>query len=98
LGLSGLLDAQVDVATSNALSSSCGYVTTPQVASLLLSRQQFAGPTGPALWQGNMNDGTILGFRAMSSAQVPTAGMLFGDWSSVVVGEWGVLELVDCNN
>ena len=24
---------------------------------------------------------------------MPTANMLFGDWSQVVVGEWGVLEL-----
>jgi hypothetical protein len=35
----------------------------------------------------------MYGFKAMSSMQVPTGGMLFGDWATVVIGEWGVLEL-----
>jgi hypothetical protein len=29
----------------------------------------------------------------MSSLQMAAASMLFGDWSSVIVAEWGVLEL-----
>ena len=29
----------------------------------------------------------------MSSGQCPTGDMIFRDWSRVVVGEWGVLEL-----
>jgi hypothetical protein len=29
----------------------------------------------------------------MSSAQMPTAKGIFGDWAQCVVGEWGVLEL-----
>ena len=35
----------------------------------------------------------MAGFPAMSSMQMPTADMLFGDWQEVVVGEWGVLEV-----
>ena len=36
---------------------------------------------------------TMLGFRAMSSNQMPSANMLFGDWAKVVVAEWGVLSI-----
>ncbi len=44
-------------------------------------------------WEGNVWDGTMVGFPAMSSEQMTALTMLFGDWSEVVVGEWGVLEV-----
>ena len=88
-----LLNAQVDVANANALSRTCGYVTTSSVAGKLMARQRFAGPTGDPLWQGNLLDGEILGFKAMSSEQVPADTMIFGDWSSVIIGDWSALEL-----
>ena len=92
LALAALLDAQADVAGNNALSKTCGYVTTPVVAALLMARQRFTSTDTP-LWEGNLNDGTIIGFKAMSSANIPTGDMIFGDFAQVVVGEWGVLEL-----
>jgi len=58
-----------------------------------MAPQRFAGPTGDRLWQGNVMDGQILGMRAMSSAQVQSATMIFGNWAEVIIGEWGVLEL-----
>ena len=93
LDTAALLNAQTDVATANALTSTSGYVTTPAVATLLMARQRFAGPTGDALWQGSVLDGQVLGMKAMSSGQCPTATMIFGDWAQVVIGEWSVLEL-----
>jgi HK97 family phage major capsid protein len=33
------------------------------------------------------------GFPAMSTNQMPAAAMYFGDWSSLVIAEWGVLEI-----
>ena len=93
LAAAGLLDAQADVAAANALAGSLGYVTTPAVAALLMARPELPTTGTTRMWQGNMRDGTILGFKAMSSAQMPTADMIFGDWSQLVIGEWGVLEL-----
>jgi HK97 family phage major capsid protein len=92
------LNAQADVAAANALSGSLGYVTTPAVAALLMARPELPTTGTSRLWQGNMQEGSILGFRAMSSAQVPTADMIFGDWSQLVIGEWGVLELATSNS
>jgi hypothetical protein len=45
------------------------------------------------LWEGNVWDGTMCGFPAMTSLQVPSANALFGDWSELIIGEWGVLEV-----
>lgn len=92
LGYAGIVEFQTDVAQSNALAENCGYVTTPVVAGLLKGRQRFSSTDTP-IWQGNILDGEIEGFTAMSSMQMAAASMLFGDFSQVVIGEWGMLEI-----
>jgi HK97 family phage major capsid protein len=87
-----ILEFQSDVASANALTPTCGYVTTPAIAALAMARPTFTSGYVP-IWTGNMLDGMMYGFKAMSSMQVPTGGMLFGDWATVIIGEWGVLEL-----
>lgn len=92
LAYAGILEFQTDVAASNVMPAAGGYVTTPAVAALLMARQRFSSTDTP-LWSGNVWDGQVSGFPAMSSNQMPSANMLFGDWNEVVVGEWGVLEV-----
>jgi HK97 family phage major capsid protein len=92
LGYAGIVEFQTDVANSNALAANCGYVTTPTVAGLLKARQRFASTDTP-IWQGNILDGEIEGFKAMSSLQLAAGSMIFGDFSQVIVGEWGMLEI-----
>lgn len=94
LAAAGLLDAQADVAAANALNDGCGYVTTPTVAGLLMARPELPSTGTTRMWQGNMREGSILGMRAMSSAQMSAGTMLFGWWPSVILAEWGVLELM----
>jgi HK97 family phage major capsid protein/HK97 family phage prohead protease len=92
LGYAGILEFQTDVAAANVMPAAGGYVTTPTVAALMMQRQRFTSTDTP-LWVGNVWNGQMSGFPAMSSLQVTAASMLFGDWSQVIVGEWGVLEL-----
>jgi len=87
-----VLEFQTDIATANVLPERGGYATTPGVAALLMQRVKFSSTASP-LWEGNMWDGQMAGFAAMSSNQMAASSMLFGDWSSVVVAEWGVLEV-----
>jgi HK97 family phage major capsid protein/HK97 family phage prohead protease len=94
LAAAGVLDAQADVAAANALYPGCGYVTTPAVAGLLMARPELPSTGTTRLWQGNMLEGSVFGFPAMSSAQMSSATMLFGWWQSVILAEWGVLELM----
>jgi HK97 family phage major capsid protein len=92
LGYAGILEFQTDVAAANVMPTRGGYVTTPSVAALLMQRARFSNTDTP-LWTGNIWNGQVSGFPAMSSLQMAAASMLFGDWSSVIVAEWGVLEL-----
>lgn len=92
LAYAGVLEFQTDVATGNVMPVSGGYVTTPAVAALLMARVKFSSTASP-LWEGNVWDGQMAGFNAMSSNQMGAATMLFGDWAQVVVAEWGVLQI-----
>lgn len=92
LAYAGILEFQTDVAGSEALAENCAYVTTPAVAALLLARQRFTSTDSP-LWEGNVLDGKMSGFRAAATNQVTAASMVFGDFSQVVIGEWGMLEI-----
>jgi HK97 family phage major capsid protein len=92
LAYAGVLEFQTDVAGGNALAPNCAYVTTPSVAALLAGRQRFASTDTP-LWEGNVLDGRMSGFRAVSTLQVTAASMIFGDFSQVIIGDWGMLEI-----
>jgi HK97 family phage major capsid protein len=76
----------------NAIRGNPGWVTNITGASVLMQRSRFANTDTP-LWTGNMLDGQVAGFRAMSSEQLASANLIFGSWDEVVIGEWGVLEL-----
>ena len=90
IGYAGILEFQGDVAGSNALSGGSIYVTTPAVAILLKQRQRFATTDSP-LWDGNVYEGTVEGFRALSTNLIPASTMIFGDFSQIIVAEWGAL-------
>lgn len=94
LAAAGVLEFQSDVAANNALMPGCGYVTTAAVAALLAARPELPSTGTERLWKGNLLDGTLFNFPAMSSQQMSSATMLFGHWPSVILGEWGVLELM----
>ena len=95
LGIAGLLETQTDLATANVMPMRGGYVTTPAVAALMIAEVLYANTASPA-WVGNVWNGTMMGYPAMSTNQVAAATMYFGAWENCVVGEWGVLE-VDTN-
>lgn len=90
---SDVLDAQVDVMTANALRPGCAYVADPASAALLMDRSRFANTDTP-IWDGNLMSGTMAGFPCRATNQMSANTMLFGLWPSIIVAEWGQLELV----
>lgn len=97
IAYAGMLEFQSDLATANALTANCAYVTTPAVAALLAARVKFSSTASP-LWDGSLLDANVCGFRGAATTQMTAAAMLFGDFSQVVIGEWGVLELAVSNS
>lgn len=93
LGWAGLIEAQADVIGGAEVDPAlCGYVTTAAVAQTLMGRQRFTGTDSP-LWQGAYGDGIIAGCRALASGNVPTATMVLGHWPSLVIANWGVIQV-----
>lgn len=79
-------------AAVNAILGSPGFVTNSAGAIVAMQKQRFSSTDTP-IWQGNMMDGELVGFRAMASEQAASGNLIFGSWSEVLIGEWGVLEL-----
>ena len=92
LGLAGMIEFQTDTGTANALADNSAYLTTPAVAGLLMQRARFSNTDTP-LWTGSVLDGQACGYRASTTTQMTAASMIFGDFSQVVIGEWGMLEI-----
>lgn len=88
-----ILDPQNDVAAANALRPGCAYVADPASAILLMQRQRFSSTDTP-LWDGSLLSGTMAGFPCRATNQMNANTMIFGWWPSLIMAEWGVLELM----
>lgn len=88
-----ILDPQSDVAAANALRPGCAYVADPASAVLLMQRQRFSSTDTP-LWDGSLLQGTMAGFPCRATNQMSANTMIFGWWPSLILAEWGVLELM----
>lgn len=86
LSETGVREFQTDI--GDALGPDCGWVTTRAVASLLNGRQRFTGSSN-TLWEGNLYSGTLGGWQAYSSPNVPAGNLIFGAWNSFVLANWG---------
>lgn len=91
---------------ANADAEGMGFLTTPLMASLLSRTLVAASAGSDMLWQGPLNDGRVLGYRALSTNQVSKTmtgseatggsahGIVFGNFSDLVLGLFGALEIV----
>ena len=93
LAWAGLIESQSDVLSGSDVDpAQCGYATTAVVASTLMARQRFTGVDSP-LWQNTYGDGVMAGCRAIASGNVPASTMVFGHWPSLIIANWGLLQL-----
>jgi HK97 family phage major capsid protein len=92
LAYAGVMEFQTGLLSSNVIADKPGYVTTPTVAALLMQRQRFTSTDSP-LWSGNVLEGKLCDFPALSSNQMAAGTMIFGAWEHLLIGEWGYLEI-----
>ena len=79
-----VIDMESDVATANALSGSLGYLMTPSGRGSMKQTVLDSG-SGRFIMEGN----TLNGYQAGISTQVPSDTLIFGDFSQVIVAEFG---------
>jgi HK97 family phage major capsid protein len=78
------------VEADNAEAETMYFLTTPAVKGAMNVKPRFASP-GLPIWADN---NTVNGYNALTSTQVPSNGIIFGDFSSLVIGMWGAIDLV----
>ena len=77
------------VSLQNALRGNVAYVVNPNVAGNLMTTSKDTG-SGKFL----MEDERMAGYQVIESTQVATNRILFGNFADVVVGMWGVLDVM----
>jgi HK97 family phage major capsid protein/HK97 family phage prohead protease len=96
-----LIDMVTEVLKDNALMGSLAFATTPGMAGKLAQTVVAASTDTRMIWSGALDNGTLVGYRAVATNQVRANlgggsehGIIFGNWSDVMIGTWGALELV----
>lgn len=85
-----LVDMETKIATFNADVGALQYLTS--IGQRGYAKKKKEDPTGndsTKLWRGN----EVNGHKAMASNQVPADSWAFGDWSQLLIGLWGALDL-----
>jgi hypothetical protein len=96
-----MVNMETTVAVANADVETMAYLTNPQQRGKLKQIAQLANTANVPVW----NKGEVNGYRAEVSTQVPSnltkgtsvgicSAIIFGDWSQLIYGEWGILELI----
>jgi HK97 family phage major capsid protein len=89
LDWSTVVEFETDVAAANADLGSMNYLTNASVRGLLKTRAKDAG-SGLFLMEG----GSMNGYPVAVSNQVPASTMIFGSFNQLIMGFWGVLDLM----
>jgi HK97 family phage major capsid protein/HK97 family phage prohead protease len=95
---------ETEVSIDNADLNTCSYLTNAKGRGKLKRTEKFSGTNGSPIWEVDGLMSMINGYGAYASNQVPSnltkgtgtnlSAILFGDFSSVFLGEWGVLEIL----
>jgi HK97 family phage major capsid protein len=92
------VDLEKVIAAANADEANMAHLTTPEVRASLKKRPKLQNTAALPIWADNS---TVNGYRAEVSNQVPKTlgggaahGIIFGDWSQLLIGDWGVMEII----
>lgn len=96
-----LIDMVTEVLKDNALMGNLAFCTTPGMAGKLAQTVVAASTDSRMIWTGPLNEGQVVGYRALATNQVLATlgsgsdhGVIFGNWGDVMIGTWGALEIV----
>ena len=96
-----LVDMIAKVLAANALMGTQGFATTPLMAGKLAQTLIAQAAGAGFVWTGRLDAGTVAGYQAVASNQVLSDlgaahnehGLIFGNFSDLLIGTWGALEL-----
>ncbi|MFH0351038.1 MAG: phage major capsid protein [Chromatiales bacterium] len=96
-----MVDMTTEVASDNAILGTLGWATTPGMAGKLMQTLVASAAGSDMIWKGTFEAGNAAGYTSFASNQVASTlgaggehGIIFGNWSDLMIGMWGVLELI----
>lgn len=97
-----LVDMVTEVAKDNAIMGSLGFLSTPGMAGKMMQTLVASAAGSEMIWMGTVMDGRMIGYPALATNQVASNlgagtnehGIIFGNFSDLLIGQWGALELV----
>ena len=84
-----IVEFETDVASANADVENMAWITRAEVRGSMKTTLKSAGVSG-YIMEGN----EVNGYRAEISQQAAANGIYFGDWSQILIGMWGGLDLL----
>lgn len=85
-----IVDLETDVAVANALMGNTAYLGTVSMRGHFKQTLKAAGVSGYIM---NSNTDGLNGYRYGASNAVTTGDLFFGNWSDMLMGMWGSLDL-----
>jgi len=79
-----IVDMETACATDNALQGALAYMLHGGINGTLKKTEKSGGTARYILEDGKLN-----GYRALVTNQVPSGTVIFGNWSDLLIGEWG---------
>lgn len=104
-GWNHIINLETEVSIDNADLGSLAYLTNAKVRGNLKQTEKASG-TAQFIWEKGANGfGELNGYRAAASNQVPgnltkgsasgiCSAIIFGNWNDLMIGEWGVIEII----
>jgi HK97 family phage major capsid protein/HK97 family phage prohead protease len=99
-----IVGLETAVSVANANINTCSYLVNASTRGRLKRTQKFSGTNGDPIWETQGMDSMMNGYRVSTSNQIASnltkgsgtnlSALLFGDFSSLFVGEWGILEIL----
>lgn len=85
-----IVDLETDVAVANALMGNTGYLGSVSMRGYFKQTLKAAGVAGYIM---DSNDSGLNGYRYGASNAVSSADLYFGNWSDLLMGLWGSMDL-----
>ncbi|MDD2469090.1 MAG: phage major capsid protein [Desulfobulbus sp.] len=79
-----VVDMETACATDNALQGALAYMLHGTINGTLKKTEKSSNTARYILEDGKLN-----GYRALATNQVPSGTIVFGNWSDLLIGEWG---------
>lgn len=94
LDWAAVVGMETECAADNADIGTLGYIFNAVHRGSLKTTPKFTN-TGNPIWENGVGgDGMVNGYRALCSNQMPSEKALFGNAADLIIGEWGVMDML----